>query len=560
LNFALHKPNKGRDWIDKYIHTYIPVGAPHIGVPSLIGSSFAASINPLLDPMLSKEERLMFARSLGSACWLTPTILPSIERNAPPSIMYKREGTLIIEIISSNEGEDAEPVGDLRQLVTNKHGTRKVKPFKIGIEYGSNNNTDSKNKKKKRRKLKSGVAIPVPTPLNKFDDTNSGTICTEKQYFTVPASKFVFPTPPNILGKGDHDGCGGLNDTYIRYTVYEQGDMMASDSEPMHPLAKGGQILIDQNYRFRQFWNYVATNHSKGRIYKTNIGMTEPITFSYSSENINNKIDNNNNVIDVKKLVNAGNKGIEIIVPVISRTDMTLIGLQPKQDYRSIDIKVRVTWKPPLYSGSSDNNNVYDNSSCDNNKKKNDDDDVTNPIAMLPSESTQLADESSLFVPIPEIKSTKKKDEDVEYISLSGSTMLRAEDLQDSFIKLTKEKYCDDSLGPRTISSYDRPPVNHTFAIYGINVDTEVSKVCRKVSSYIACDTITELVRPQYKVDKHTTLLAPLSSDDNDDNGVDGEAGTNIYKLEQGTLYEHSKTPQVDLRTGEKIYCSGDGK
>jgi hypothetical protein len=83
---------------------------------------------------------------------------------------------------------DAEPVGDLHQLVTNKHGTRKVKPFKIGIEYGSNNNTDSKNKKKKkknkRRKLNLGVAIPVPTPLNKFDDTNSGTICTEKQYFT----------------------------------------------------------------------------------------------------------------------------------------------------------------------------------------------------------------------------------------------------------------------------------------------------------------------------------------------------------------------------------------
>jgi hypothetical protein len=88
--------------------------------------------------------------------------------------------------------------------------------------------------------------------------------------------------------------------------------------------------------------------------------------------------------------------------------------------------------------------------------------------------------------------------------------------------------------------------VNHTFTIYGINVDTEVSKVCRKVSSYIACGTITELVRPQYKVDKHTTLLAPLSNDDNDDNGVDGEAGTNIYILEQGTLYEHSKTPQVD--------------
>jgi Lecithin:cholesterol acyltransferase len=95
LNFA--KLHKGQNWIDKRIHTYMPVGAPHLGAPTAIRSPVSGE-KMGLEAFLSDEEALIFGRSLGSAPWLFPSKLPS---SAPTNAIIKKEGALTIQLQNS---------------------------------------------------------------------------------------------------------------------------------------------------------------------------------------------------------------------------------------------------------------------------------------------------------------------------------------------------------------------------------------------------------------------------------------------------------------------------
>lgn len=73
LNFALDK--KGQNWIDEYIHTYMPVAAPHLGAPKGMRGLIAGD-KMSLDTFLSDEEAIFLSRSLGSEAWMIPSDLP----------------------------------------------------------------------------------------------------------------------------------------------------------------------------------------------------------------------------------------------------------------------------------------------------------------------------------------------------------------------------------------------------------------------------------------------------------------------------------------------------
>jgi hypothetical protein len=83
LNFAERK--KGRVWLDKYIHTFLPVGAPHLGAPKALRSVITGD-KMSLDTFLSDEEALSMSRSLGSGPWLFPKTLP----DGVPGCVYLR--------------------------------------------------------------------------------------------------------------------------------------------------------------------------------------------------------------------------------------------------------------------------------------------------------------------------------------------------------------------------------------------------------------------------------------------------------------------------------------
>jgi hypothetical protein len=254
----------------------------------------------------------------------------------------------------------------------------------------------------------------------------------------------------------------------------------------------------------------------KAGIYKTKLGMASIDPFES---------------IDVFELVEAGARGLTLTVPIVARTDMTLRGYIPKNDHRSINMKVNIRWDPPPSSET---------------------DDRTNPIAAIP----RVVDESeaTLFRPIPVIRSTRASDEASDYVPLSGQAILREEGLEDTFVALAREQYGRDPIGPRDRSSLARPPVQRIFAIYGTNVDTAVSTVCRRVLCYHEDETPEELLsRPRFAIDTETRLeIEPIA-------GVSTGSTSSGHKLEGGTLYEHAGTPQIDLLTGATIRGSGDG-
>jgi len=96
------KENYGQEWIDKYIHTYMPVGAPHMGVSLavrsvLMGAGLAAPVDLM---MAGDDEGLVLYRSFGSAAWLMPRSIPP---NAIPSVICRREGELAVAIVGNIE-------------------------------------------------------------------------------------------------------------------------------------------------------------------------------------------------------------------------------------------------------------------------------------------------------------------------------------------------------------------------------------------------------------------------------------------------------------------------
>ncbi|CAB9510324.1 Phospholipid:diacylglycerol acyltransferase [Seminavis robusta] len=90
LNFCLAK--KGQAWIDQRIHTYMPVGAPHLGAPKALRSVVAGD-KMGLDAFLNAEEALALGRSFGSGPWLFPSELPP---GVPASVYVLPHGILDI--------------------------------------------------------------------------------------------------------------------------------------------------------------------------------------------------------------------------------------------------------------------------------------------------------------------------------------------------------------------------------------------------------------------------------------------------------------------------------
>ncbi|KAL7545588.1 hypothetical protein ACHAWF_008940 [Thalassiosira exigua] len=88
LNFVLHKMGKvdGQAWIDRYVHTYVPVGAPHIGAQKSIRATIDGD-KMGLEAFLDDNEGLLLGRSLGSSPWLFP--LESASDPAPQDSLPK---------------------------------------------------------------------------------------------------------------------------------------------------------------------------------------------------------------------------------------------------------------------------------------------------------------------------------------------------------------------------------------------------------------------------------------------------------------------------------------
>jgi len=121
LNFACAKA--GRKWVDKYVHTYMPVGAPHLGAPKAMRASLTGD-KMGLDTFLGDSEALAMGRSFGSGPWLIPSVLPSF---APANVYVGREGAFEIAIRSTV---------DIGPLVEDRDEVDLPKKLQLVLRYG----------------------------------------------------------------------------------------------------------------------------------------------------------------------------------------------------------------------------------------------------------------------------------------------------------------------------------------------------------------------------------------------------------------------------------------
>jgi hypothetical protein len=118
LNFCVRE--KGQDWVDRHIHTYMPIGAPLAGAHNImrVAATGADMMGIFEGTVFSKEEAILMYRSWGSGGWLFPRQIPS---GVLPPCIVKREGELGIKIMDSDVGplfvKRAKPPRKLRLTV-----------------------------------------------------------------------------------------------------------------------------------------------------------------------------------------------------------------------------------------------------------------------------------------------------------------------------------------------------------------------------------------------------------------------------------------------------------
>jgi hypothetical protein len=122
LNFAKRK--KGQAWLDKYIHTYLPVGGPHLGAPKALRSVISGD-KMNLDTFLSDEEALTMGRSLGSGPWLFPETLPD---GVPGCVYLRPNGVLQVTFVGEVSAND---------LVKTRRAISKPNRYQLAVAFGS---------------------------------------------------------------------------------------------------------------------------------------------------------------------------------------------------------------------------------------------------------------------------------------------------------------------------------------------------------------------------------------------------------------------------------------
>lgn len=85
--------------------------------------------------------------------------------------------------------------------------------------------------------------------------------------------------------------------------------------------------------------------------------------------------------------------------------------------------------------------------------------------------------------------------------------------------------------------------MKQVYAIYGINVDTEISAIYKRAARRVVKDKL----QSKYVLDKQSKALAAHVLDKNG------------YVFKKGLLFETSNSPQKDPLSGQPVKKSGDG-
>jgi len=213
--------------------------------------------------------------------------------------------------------------------------------------------------------------------------------------------------------------------------------------------------------------------------------------------------------IPTKHILPSNDYKTEFPVAFVARADTRsltgkVFGKKVKENRRTIDAIVQVRWIPPLSEENED-----------------------------PPKASKLPKS------IMKLPSLEGREGATDYIPLSAQTVIHGLHGADNIFKVIDNQYENDPLGPRTMSALEAPPVKRVYAVYGINVPTDVGYVVRRSSGVVQKEG---KVKPSLVLDTNVRTK-----------NADG------YTTNEGTIRETRDTPQKNWSSGQTVHCSGDG-
>ena len=446
LNFVCEQmgKNKGQAWIDKHIHSYVPVGAPHLGAQKSIRGIIDGD-KMGLEAFLEDDEGLMLGRSFGSVPWLFP--LESIDREAaaspqdttlpqPPPIstaILRNESTLRIILPAQQL--------NLKSFV---HNRKKLPPSKL------------------RLAIQVGDDILLRTDfveVTKQGHTYSSLVIKLKE------ESWLLACPATLQQTMKRY-------PYIQLHLEEPGSGSA-------PIDRKGLCDFDLLWIFRLVWCIICwvfccpcsvvwkLGGTFMRGAKKGADLTAAMLGDIRVIGQSGMVDWKKGAIDKRLMAEAdnGEEGGRMykLWAKIQSTDKVKYGLFLTKD-KPESCTISVKWEPSTVTPSVSPmvcHNIYKNA---------------------------------------------KQHKDVQYNSVESKNLIQMEGLTDA-LQLTNETYGNDPLGPNSLSSYHPPPIKKVTAIYGINLNTEVAGVYKRNPSIrISLSNKHHTIQQMFILDKEAML------------------------------------------------------
>jgi hypothetical protein len=485
LNYA--KFAKGQDWLDKYIHTYCPIGGPHIGAPKAL-RSFVSGDKMGLDTFLSDSEALVMGRSLGSGPLLLPAELPPV---SPPTAIMRSDWALEVTVMSAidsdvflNNREDGHTASKMR-LTATFQGLALSTPF---------NPVDSQD-------------------LVKFNETfqfRTDDGLSDRAALTLmfcePGLSRARKSKTNL--RGVHLGC--------RERFFGRWHVKINGEE-----AKWGRPPKDNKYLYwlnlLTFWWLIWPIFRYGIEFacKLSFGITYCALWCFFQGTVLS-------ADELSKI--SGASSVTALVKIKNVRQVVLQGRASDEAHEvNIDVDL-VSYR--------DMNRLF---SCCYDKRKTT---VTLKLKWISPRSLAhprktvdyiICQPTTVDLPVlgKHIRSTKNSK--AKYLARSGYDLLDAESLGRIFDHMGKV-YKPDPCDPRGVSSTDPPPVRRVKAIYGINRPTEVGAIYKRRQA-VLLGTETKAVNV-FHLDRQTEL----------EDGIDG------FEVHGGIILE---TPNEDRPSGD---------
>eukprot|EP00536_Pseudo-nitzschia_multiseries_P017869 jgi/Psemu1/321250/estExt_fgenesh1_pm.C_18890001 len=508
LNFALRE--RGQDWLDKYIHTYMPVGAPHGGVGCAVRCGVTGKgLDDIVDTLVGNvSDGLIMYRSWSCGNWLMPRTLPP---GVFPTCIVRREGELGLTLTSEIE---------------------------VGSLFA--------NREKKPKELR--LTVIFRNRIHAHSEFSPVVIRENNNSMTVSFNECFYMAVPELGGDDD-----------------EIGELMFYLEEPAGRVNRNktglGKRLSDAT-RWARSIKKKASNFARefakrwGTVLRVAV-CDRPMVLSVS---------------DFEAPASGSGSTTHKLESTISMVGYRG-GLLSNKNFFMYSDSDSSDDEDPWWKGTSFFDATTDNSSS-NSRNDCSSEGAIGSISLMISYSpppkssgTEPSDTPIAMVheetPKPPVQAKAHRldvvdPEQVRYDVWNGTDIFKADGFVDPMFDLVRDTYEGDPIGPTKESSTDAPPVKRLRSIYGINTPTEAGAIYRKVPVVTIGDNEADC---RYTLD--TTAQFPSKAELlGSSAGVGDEWSAkhlHTYKLEGGVVYETPETLQEIPGEIEPRRVCGDG-